>query len=151
MNPTPNEGQVVVGIVTVGKKILLGEVREENRVSFGNVRFIFPGGKVEAGETLEQAVIREIEEEVGIKVSDVKYLAARIHPLTHKPITYFVCDYKGELPKEPNPENADIARLVLVEKENLIKAMPTIFPKVLEYFGVNIEAESNKTSLKKVN
>lgn len=34
----------------------------------------FPGGKKEPGETLEQAAVREVEEETGARVKSLKYL-----------------------------------------------------------------------------
>lgn len=33
-----------------------------------------PGGKVDAGESIEEGLIREVEEEIGVKVKQVKYL-----------------------------------------------------------------------------
>lgn len=136
MNPTQYTGQVVIGIIVHNGKILLGKVREENLVSFNNIPYIFPGGKVEAGETIDQAVAREINEEVGAVISNPKKIASRLHPLTQKEIIYFVCEVNGELPSKPNPENADISEILLVEPTQLTKYMPTINPDVLHYFEI---------------
>ena len=38
--------------------------------------WFFPGGKVEKGETQEQAIVRELQEEVGISVEDQNFLGA---------------------------------------------------------------------------
>ncbi len=146
MNPNPNEGQVVVGIILVGERILVGQVREENKVNFANLDYIFPGGKVELGETSKEAVTREIKEEIGIEIDGAEMIAQRKHPLTQKQIDYFICRYEGEVPKEPTPENADISKIILIKKEDLPKYMPTIFGKVLDYFG--IEVDSEKISLR---
>ncbi|MCW1889790.1 NUDIX domain-containing protein [Vibrio chagasii] len=35
----------------------------------------FPGGKVEEGETIEQAMTRELDEEIGIKVTEQSHLS----------------------------------------------------------------------------
>ncbi|MGX9135663.1 RNA deprotection pyrophosphohydrolase [Rummeliibacillus sp. JY-2-4R] len=35
----------------------------------------FPGGKVEAGETLEEAAKREVMEETGVEITDIEWLA----------------------------------------------------------------------------
>jgi NAD+ diphosphatase len=40
-------------------------------------------GFVEPGETLEGAVVREVAEEVGIRVTDVKYIASQPWPFPH--------------------------------------------------------------------
>jgi 8-oxo-dGTP pyrophosphatase MutT (NUDIX family) len=48
------------------EKVLLGL----KRVGFGAGKYTGIGGKVEAGETITLAAVRELEEEVGIRVSD---------------------------------------------------------------------------------
>ncbi len=40
-----------------------------------NGKFIVPGGHVEVGETLEQAMKREIKEETGLEIEPVKFIA----------------------------------------------------------------------------
>lgn len=41
----------------------------------GRHYFTFPGGGVDAGEPVEQAVVREMEEELGIQVRVIKHVA----------------------------------------------------------------------------
>ena len=58
-------------LVCDGRVLLI----ERTKLPFED-KFVFPGGHVEEGETLQEAVIRELQEEVGVEVSasDLKYL-----------------------------------------------------------------------------
>lgn len=51
-------------------KYLLGKRNKQNYLNF----WVIPGGKVEWGETLEQAGIREIKEETGLDVEIIKLI-----------------------------------------------------------------------------
>ncbi|MFH0863577.1 MAG: NUDIX domain-containing protein [Candidatus Gottesmanbacteria bacterium] len=37
-------------------------------------KYVMPGGHIELGETMENALKREIKEETGLKISDIKFL-----------------------------------------------------------------------------
>ena len=80
---------VVIGIVNKNGKILMIKRAKKE----GNLLWAFPGGKVEDGETKEQACIREVHEETGIIVTTKQVLGERIQPDTNRKITYFLCDY----------------------------------------------------------
>jgi len=68
---TPTAPVVGVGGVVVrdGRALL---VRRGKEPLYG--RWVVPGGTVELGETLEEAVVREMEEETGLRVEPVEVL-----------------------------------------------------------------------------
>lgn len=52
-------------------------------------------GFVEPGETLEEAVAREIHEEVGIEVKNIQYFGSQPWPFPNSLMVAFTCDYAG--------------------------------------------------------
>ncbi|HEX5611078.1 MAG TPA: NAD(+) diphosphatase [Burkholderiales bacterium] len=89
-------------------------VRQERRVLLGRSPHFPPGmfsalaGFVEPGETLEQCVARELEEEVGVQVSQIRYFASQPWPFPHSLMIAFVCDWhSGDIrPREGEIEDA---------------------------------------------
>jgi 8-oxo-dGTP diphosphatase len=61
----------VGGVVVRDRRVLLA--RRGKEPLYG--RWTVPGGTVELGETLEEAVVREMEEETGLRVEPVEVLA----------------------------------------------------------------------------
>lgn len=59
------------GILIKDHKILLGKRRSDRL--YPDIWDIF-GGHIEIGETKEETLVRELEEEIGIKVKDFEYL-----------------------------------------------------------------------------
>ena len=59
----------------------------------------FAGGKVECGETAEQAVIRELDEEVGIRVTELEHFIALEHDYPEKALKFdffLIKSFEGE-------------------------------------------------------
>ena len=59
---------VVAAIIIHNNKILCVQ-RGENKLSYISKKFEFPGGKIEAGETLEETIIRELKEELEMNIN----------------------------------------------------------------------------------
>ncbi|HYO16112.1 MAG TPA: NAD(+) diphosphatase [Thermoanaerobaculia bacterium] len=59
-------------------------------------------GFVEPGESLEQTVVREVEEEVGVRVTKVRYFGSQPWPFPNSLMIGFVAEYEsGEIIPEP--------------------------------------------------
>lgn len=61
------------GILTKGNKILLGK-RSASRQFYPGVWDIF-GGHCEENETLENALVRELQEEIGVRATEFRHIA----------------------------------------------------------------------------
>ncbi len=66
---------VITAVVDAADRILLGSAHR-----WGPDRYSTFAGFVEAGESLEQAVIREVAEEAGVEVADPQYLGSQPWP-----------------------------------------------------------------------
>jgi NAD+ diphosphatase len=59
-------------------------------------------GFVEAGETLEQCAVREVREEVGIEIRNLRYFGSQSWPFPDSLMVAFFADYaSGEIRPEP--------------------------------------------------
>jgi len=66
--------EVVAAVIFYNEKILCVQ-RGENKYNYISFKYEFPGGKVEEGETNEEAIKREILEELYLPISiDSKYI-----------------------------------------------------------------------------
>jgi 8-oxo-dGTP diphosphatase len=64
MHRTRNQLLVSAGVIVRGREILIGQRRRGDRHA---LKWEFPGGKVESGETPQQALVRELREELAIE------------------------------------------------------------------------------------
>lgn len=70
-------------IVQDGKVLMVRRAVKE-----GELMWQFPAGAIEAGESAEQAAVRETEEETGLTVSALRLLGERVHPKTGRLMSY---------------------------------------------------------------
>jgi len=89
----PRLAPAVMGLVRREREMLLAR-----SARFPEGMYSALAGFVEPGETLEQCLEREVYEEVGIKVRNVRYFASQPWPFPHSLMIAFFADYhSGEI------------------------------------------------------
>ncbi|MFT7558651.1 MAG: NAD+ diphosphatase [Flavobacteriales bacterium] len=93
----PRISPCVIGVILKGKKILLAR-----HTTHGSGMYSAIAGFIEAGETPEQAFVREAYEEVGVRVNNLRYIESQTWPFPGQIMIGFMADYQsGELVLEP--------------------------------------------------
>ena len=86
----PRLAPAVIVLVERGDEVLLARGR-----NFGTAMYSTLAGFVEPGETLEQAVHREVREEVGVELAAVRYFGSQPWPFPHSLMVGFLARWAG--------------------------------------------------------
>ena len=93
----PRVAPAVIVLVQRGREILLGRSPHFSPGVYSTL-----AGFVEPGESLEECVHREIAEEVGVRVTDLRYFGSQPHPFPNSLMVGFVADWlEGEIQIDP--------------------------------------------------
>lgn len=148
-----NKEWVMPTHIIAGAGIVINENDEVLMVKTYNAGWVFPGGQVEVGENVIDAVKREIMEEAGvdIEVGEVFCISSNtrkypghngVKEIPTKIMLDFICKAKGGTPR-PSDENSESAYVPKDKVMELIQAPAIIerYKAYLEYAGRPIYME----------
>jgi 8-oxo-dGTP diphosphatase len=133
VNDSDTEAAIAAAIIVDRERVLLVCRRQAE----GSLLWTFPSGKVEQGESGEDAAVRETREEVGLIVHAVKTLGERIHPSTGRRMIYVVCEpIAGRAFVADTDELADLEWCTRARVSELVPF--PFFPPVQEYLDTHL-------------
>lgn len=148
-----NNAWVMPTHIIAGAGIVTNENNEILLVKTYNAGWVFPGGQVEVGENVIDAVKREVMEEAGIdiEVGEVFCISSNtgkypgyngVKEIPTKIMLDFICRARGGEPR-PSDENSESAFIPKAEVLNLIQTPAIVerYKAYLEYAGRPIYME----------
>ena len=86
----PRIAPCVIVLVTRGEELLLAR-----NVNFPRPMYSTLAGFIEAGESVEETLVREVREEVGVDVCNLRYFQSQSWPFPNQLMLGFFADYAG--------------------------------------------------------
>ncbi len=114
----PRISPAMMCLVTRGEQILLAR-----NVNFPVGRYSALAGFLEAGESVEDAIHREVREEVGIQVGEPRYFASQSWPFPNSLMIAYTAEYAGG---ELKPNGHEIAEADWFDSDYLPQLPPRI-------------------------
>ena len=128
----PRISPCVITLIHKENKVLLA-----HNVNFPDNFYSTLAGFIEPGETVEEALKREVLEEVGVEVENIKYFGSQSWPFPSQLMLGYFAEYKsGEI----IPDNTEIDKADWFEIDNL----PNVPPSNISISGKLIEAYKEK-------
>jgi NAD+ diphosphatase len=94
----PRISPAMMVLITRGRQLLLARGHQ-----FPPGRYSALAGFLEAGETIEQAICREVHEEVGVDIQRLRYFGSQSWPFPHSLMIAFRAEWAGgEIRVDPN-------------------------------------------------
>lgn len=137
-NPAAAVGGLLVN--EAGEVLLIERGKEPAKGKFN-----IPGGFVDPYESMEDALRREVEEEVGISLSEIEFLASFPNIYPYRGVTYhtvdmfFICPIQGDWSFIPNaevvgfkfclPQRIEVEELAFESTKRAVKAYKKILSK----------------------
>ncbi len=122
--------EVVAAVIKKGDKIFI------TCRSYGEFQDMweFPGGKIEVGETKEEALIREIKEELELDINNLEYLTTveYDYPNFHLTMYCFICERCGGTLNLNAHNDAKWVSLDELESQDWVPADVEVVEKILE-------------------
>jgi len=115
------DAAIIVGITDERDRLLLG-----SNALWESNRFSLLAGFVEPGESLENAVVREVFEESGLRVVDPVYLGSQPWPFPASLMLGFTARLDAENVSSLTPDGTEIIDLRWFSRDDLVAALPDI-------------------------
>jgi NAD+ diphosphatase len=124
----PRLAPAMIVLVERGHELLLARSRH-----FLPGMYSILAGFVEPGESLEEAVVREVKEEVGVTVKDIRYFGSQSWPFPHSLMIGFTATYAGG---EISLDDSEIEEAGWFTVDNLppIPSKISIARKLIDWF-----------------
>ncbi|WP_430460373.1 NAD(+) diphosphatase [Thalassolituus sp. LLYu03] len=122
----PKISPCVIAVVRKGRQLLLANSNRHRTAMYSCL-----AGFIEAGETAEEALVREVFEEAGIQVKNPQYLVSQAWPFPHQLMLGYLCEYdSGELNIDTTELNS--ADWFDIDDLPLLPAPQTVARKLIE-------------------